>query len=413
MAVSPFRDGFFRSPLRGPWLASILSSALLPLIAICAITGFLSHAAYQPRLPGNAVFGGPGPGNGFDLYGFDWPTSPAWLYAATQGLHVISGVAAIPILLAKLWAVIPKLWEWPPLRSPAHAIERASLALLVGGALFVFSTGVINIQLWYPFRFGFVPAHYYGAILFLGALGFHLVLKLPVMRRAFRERGVMRPLREGLADTKPEDGRPAAAPTLTRRALLGGVGAASAGLGLMATGQVVGGPLADLAVLAPRGRGRGDGPNAFPVNKTFAAVGIPMEAVGPRWRLTVRAGDGPGRSLGRPELMAMRQITASLPIACVEGWSTTQSWTGVRLADLARLAGIDHPDELLVHSLQDHGLLRRVTLNDDQIAHPHAMLALRVNSADLSLDHGFPARIIVPALPGVHCTKWVREMVFT
>jgi DMSO/TMAO reductase YedYZ molybdopterin-dependent catalytic subunit len=37
---------------------------------------------------------------------------------------------------------------------------------------------------------------------------------------------------------------------------------------------------------------------------------------------------------------------------------------------------------------------------------------LRVNGADLSLDHGFPARIVVPALPGVHNTKWVTRMTF-
>jgi DMSO/TMAO reductase YedYZ molybdopterin-dependent catalytic subunit len=37
---------------------------------------------------------------------------------------------------------------------------------------------------------------------------------------------------------------------------------------------------------------------------------------------------------------------------------------------------------------------------------------LRVNGADLSLDQGFPARIIGPALPGVHCTKWVARMSF-
>nr|MBA2630559.1 molybdopterin-dependent oxidoreductase [Thermoleophilaceae bacterium] len=40
------------------------------------------------------------------------------------------------------------------------------------------------------------------------------------------------------------------------------------------------------------------------------------------------------------------------------------------------------------------------------------MLALKVNGVDLSLDHGYPARVIVPALPGVHCTKWVGKMVF-
>jgi DMSO/TMAO reductase YedYZ molybdopterin-dependent catalytic subunit len=419
--VGPFRADFWRSPLRGPWLASVLSSALLPLIAICALTGFLSHLAYDTDLGGNAIFGGRAPGNGFDLYGLDWPTSPAWLYAATQGLHVISGLAAIPILLAKLWTVIPKLFENPPVLSIAHGLERLSLVLLVGGSLFVLSTGVINIQVWYPFGFGFVPAHYYGAIVMLAALALHVGLKLPVMRATFRQQGVTRPLREDLEHTAPEPGLPdvltsapqaAAAPSLSRRALLAGVGASSAGLALMTSGQVVGGPFADLAVLAPRGRGRGDGPNAFPVNKTFAAANIPREQVGQRWRLQLLAGPEPRATLTRADLLAMEQVTAELPIACVEGWSTTQSWTGVRLSDLARATGMKDPKELTSTSLQPRSIIRSATLSRGQIEHPNAMLALRVNGADLSLDHGYPARVIVPALPGVHCTKWVSRMVF-
>src|SRR2546425_14606 len=126
------------------------------------------------------------------------------VYAATQGLHVISGLAAIPLLLAKLWSVIPKLYEWPPVRSVAHGLERLSLALLVGGSLFVFATGVLNIQLYYPFRFTFVPAHYFGAVVFVAALGLHVGLKLPTVVRAFRQHGVLRPLRVPLADTGPE-----------------------------------------------------------------------------------------------------------------------------------------------------------------------------------------------------------------
>jgi DMSO/TMAO reductase YedYZ molybdopterin-dependent catalytic subunit len=46
------------------------------------------------------------------------------------------------------------------------------------------------------------------------------------------------------------------------------------------------------------------------------------------------------------------------------------------------------------------------------VLHPDALLALRVNGTDLSADHGFPARIIVPALPGVHNTKWVASIAF-
>jgi hypothetical protein len=36
----------------------------------------------------------------------------------------------VPIVLFKLWSVLPKLFEWPPLRSAAHAAERLSLLLL-------------------------------------------------------------------------------------------------------------------------------------------------------------------------------------------------------------------------------------------------------------------------------------------
>ncbi len=413
--AGPFRRSFWRSPLRGPWLASLLSAALLPLIVICAATGFLSHAAYETDLGSNGLFD-----EGIDIYFFGWPTSPAWLYAATQGLHIITGLAAIPILLAKLWAVIPQLFERPAVRSLAHGLERLGLALLVGGGLFVLATGVLNIQLYYPFGFSFVPAHYYASFVFLAALTLHIVSKVAVARRAFRERGVLAPLRADLAHTEPEPALEGlhttapvepAPPTMTRRLLLGTVGAGSAGLALMGAGQVVGGPLRPLALLAPRGEGFGDGPNEFQVNKTFDAVGIERAQVGPQWRLALEVGEQPRAQLSRDELLAMDQVTAELPIACVEGWSTTQTWTGVRLSELARAADAD-PEQLDVRSLQPSGGFRRAFLSRAQIEDPRSLLALKVNGADLSLDHGFPARIIVPALPGVHNTKWVGKLVF-
>ena len=53
-----------------------------------------------------------------------------------------------------------------------------------------------------------------------------------------------------------------------------------------------------------------------------------------------------------------------------------------------------------------------MTLNGGQLRDPDALLALKVNGADLSPDHGYPARIIVPAVPGVHNTKWVGGIEF-
>ena len=411
----PFREGFWRSPLRGPWLASILGSALLPLIVICAVTGFLSQAAYDPGLGDNSQL--PGGGIGIDLYFFSWPTSPSWIYAFTQGLHVVSGVTAIPLLLAKLWAAMPKLFEWPPVRSLAHSLERASLAFLVGGSIFVFFTGLLNIQLYYPWSFSFVPAHYYGAFIFLGALALHVTLKLPVVRRAFREEGVVRPLRDDLAQTRAEPATPdstapanPAAPTMSRRVLLGTVAAGSAGLGVMAAGQVLGGPWRDLALLAPRGQKLGDGPNDFQINKTARAAGIDPAQTGPGWRLVLQ---GSRRvELSRAELMAMPHRTHDLTIGCVEGWSTTQSWTGVRLKDLAILAEAPEGMDVEVSSLQSGGGFNHAILSSEQLDDDRSLLAFEVNGTDLSLDHGYPARVIVPGAPGVHCTKWVSSMTF-
>lgn len=117
--------------------------------------------------------------------------------------------------------------------------------------------------------------------------------------------------------------------------------------------------------------------------------------------------------LSREELLALPQATEVLPIACVEGWSTVQTWTGVRLGDLGRLVGMSDPVSVLVESLEAPGkAFRSATLAADQVGNPRSLLALRVNGADLSPDHGFPARVIVPAAPGVHCTKWVSHLTF-
>jgi len=411
----PFRPDAWRSPLRGPWLASFVGSALLPLIVVCAVTGYLSHAAYDPALGANAV----NRAGGLDIWFFHWPTRPVWLYALNQGLHVTAGVTAIPVLLAKLWAVIPKLWEWPPLRSVAHALERLSLALLVGGSVFVLVTGLLDVQLFYPWHFSFVPAHWWGAIVFLAALTSHVGLKLPTMLRAFRQFGVLRPLRASRADTRPEpygEGGTApqhpAEPTLSRRGFVATVGGASALVGLMAAGQSIGGPFRPLGLLAPHGRDTGGGPNGFQINKTAQSVGIRPSQTGSDWRLRIERPDGATIALSRDDLLALPQATERLPIACVEGWSTTQTWTGVRLWELARMVGAERGHTVLVESLQHAGAFRRATLAENQIGDPASLLALRVNGADLSPDHGFPARVIVPGLPGVHCTKWVATMTF-
>jgi DMSO/TMAO reductase YedYZ molybdopterin-dependent catalytic subunit len=193
--------------------------------------------------------------------------------------------------------------------------------------------------------------------------------------------------------------------TITRRGLLAAVGGGSLALLVANVGESVGGPLRATAFLAPRREG------GFPVNKTAAGARVTEDMVGPAYRLVLRGGREE-LGLSRNELLALPQATHTLTLGCVEGWSTRQTWTGVPLAELARRAGVADPSELLVESLQPAGVLRQATLASNQVADARSLLVLRVNGADLTMDHGYPARIIVPGLPGVHNTKWVGSLTF-
>lgn len=385
----PFRSPF-RSPLRGPWLTSVFGLVLLIGIPVVFVTGLLSYAAYNPDLshvndktPDKGLLG---------FYLFSWPTHPYWLYRLSQGLHVTLGIVLVPVLLAKLWSVVPKLFVLPPVRSVAHALDRLSLLLLVGGGLFEFTTGILNAQLDYIFPGSFYPLHFYGAWVFVGAVIAHVALRLPRAVRALRSRDFRAELRTPTSRTRPEPADDSglvpshpADPTMSRRGALGMVGLGSLVLLVVTAGQSIGGPLRQTALLAPHGRDPGSGPNGFPVNKTAAASHIRAQDTGDNWQLTVR-GNGLTVRLTLGQLRQLAQRTSALPIACVEGWSTeNQHWEGIRLRDLAALVG-HHTDVpgVFVESLQLAGSFRAVALRANQVRDGRSLLALRVNGAPLS-----------------------------
>ena len=179
----------------------------------------------------------------------------------------------------------------------------------------------------------------------------------------------------------------------------------------MTVGQSAGGPLRRLALLAPRGQSVvDDGPNGFPVNKTAATAGVTPALTGAGWRLASSAASsgascrsdgaaGHGAARARPADRLRRGLVDD---AALERRAAARPRRARRRARAARSCTWSRCSRAAV--------LRRATLGHAQHRDERALLALRVNGADLSLDHGYPARIIVPALPGVHCTKWVASL---
>lgn len=376
----PWRSGAFGSPLRSTRLSAQLGLWLGIAFGICFVTGLTSHYIQHPPS------------------WFWWPSRPVWLYRLTQGLHVATGLATVPLLGAKLWSVYPKLFTWPPARSILHAVERGSVAVLVAAALFQLITGLLNVSRWYTaMPFFFTTAHYYTAWLAIGALLLHVAVQLPAIRT-------------GLSRTRATDSLTTVehgGTGLSRRGLLAAV-AASAGVITVATaGQTVP-ALAPLSVLGPRRPTLG--PQGLPVNASAAGAGITDLATDPAYRLRL-TGPAGTRLLTLADLAALPQHTATLPIACVEGWSADGVWTGVRIADLIALVGVPDADaQVLVESLQAGGLYRASVLARPHTRDPLTLLALRLHGQPLALDHGYPARLIAPNRPGVMQTKWVAAI---
>ncbi|MFB7288433.1 molybdopterin-dependent oxidoreductase [Actinacidiphila glaucinigra] len=343
--------------------------------AVCFLTGLISHVLQHP--PG--------------WLAGDLPSRPTWGYRLTQGLHVASGIAAVPLLPAKLWTVYPRLFSWPAVRSVRHALERLSVAVLVAAAVLEVATGLMNTAQWYPWPFPFVPVHYALAWLVAGSVLLHIAVKAPEIRAHWSRRS------PGTLALPEEDGP-------DRRSLLAAVTAAVGAVTVTTVGQSFT-PLKGFTLLAPRHPDHG--PNGLPVNRTAAAAGVGLIA-SDRYRLTVV---GPRAcALTLDELRGLPQYEAELPIACVEGWSKSAHWTGVRVVDLLDLAGAPRHARVRVVSLQTRGDYRISEMGHEYARDPLTLLALRLNGEELTPDHGYPVRLIAPNRPGVLQTKWVGRL---
>jgi hypothetical protein len=380
-AVKVPTEADFPSRLRSAAVTARVGMWLGICFTICFATGLISHYAQNHSQP------------------IPFPTSPSWGYRVTQGLHVITGTASVPLLLVKLWTVYPRLFVRPPKglrRLLLEVLERGSIAVLVAGAIFQLASGLANSSQWYPWSFSFRATHYAIAWITIGALLVHIAVKLPIIRGA---------LTSDVEDTtydRPTATRPG---VLSRRGLLRTTWVA-AGVAVLATAGSTVPILRKVSVFGVRS---GDGPAGIPINKSAAAAKVAPAAMSGDYRFSVAYGDEE-RSFTRDELLAMEQRTETLPIACVEGWSASGTWSGVRVRDLLDLVGGPSGSDVLVVSLQESGPYRETVLQGNFADDDRTLLALALEGEPLALDHGYPARLIAPNRPGVLQTKWVTRL---
>jgi len=135
------------------------------------------------------------------------------------------------------------------------------------------------------------------------------------------------------------------------------------------------------------------------------------------WSLTLEGRVDRPMTLSYAELLALPSIERLVTLTCVSNevggdLVGNARWQGVRLTDLLAKVGV-HPDASLVLGRSVDGFTAgfpRQLLDDGR----DAMVAYAMNGEPLPLEHGFPARLVVPGLYGyVSATKWLTAIRLT
>lgn len=168
-----------------------------------------------------------------------------------------------------------------------------------------------------------------------------------------------------------------------------------------------------------------------PAGLHYVLVHYDIPALDPAtWRLRVAGTVDRPVEVSLADLDAVPQHTVRVTLECAgngralldprpvsQPWLTgavgTADWTGVRLSDLLGLAGVAAGTVAVVFRGADHGTERGVeqdyarSLPLAEAMLPDVLVATRMNGAPLPVQHGFPARLVVPGWYGMAHVKWL------
>jgi DMSO/TMAO reductase YedYZ molybdopterin-dependent catalytic subunit len=133
-----------------------------------------------------------------------------------------------------------------------------------------------------------------------------------------------------------------------------------------------------------------------------------------QWALSVHGMVDHPLRLSYADILTMPLVERDLTLSCVSNevggpYVSTARWLGVPLATLLRKAGVRAGAQQLVSRSVDGMTIGSPT--EIVLDGRDALLAVAMNGEPLPIEHGFPARLIVPGLFGyASATKWVVDL---
>ena len=123
-----------------------------------------------------------------------------------------------------------------------------------------------------------------------------------------------------------------------------------------------------------------------------------------------------GGLVAKPRLFSLNELTRAARTDlrvrhyCVEGWSAVAAWHGVRVSEIAKMAGLDARVRFVEFKSFDSGYWSSWDL--ESALHSQTILAYGMNGHPLYPDHGAPLRLYSPVKLGYKSVKYLSEVNF-
>ncbi len=129
------------------------------------------------------------------------------------------------------------------------------------------------------------------------------------------------------------------------------------------------------------------------------------------WRLRLFGSVERERSLSLAEFQALPQGKVFSDVHCVTGWSRLDNlWEGLPTTSIKNLVKIlPEARFVVVHACGDF----TTNLSLDDFFQEDVILATRHDGMEISLEHGYPVRLVVPRLYFWKSAKWITGVEFT
>ena len=107
------------------------------------------------------------------------------------------------------------------------------------------------------------------------------------------------------------------------------------------------------------------------------------------------------------EILAMPQTSKVVDLNCVEGWSFTGKWTGVKISDIFNKTGIVGSATTVIFYSSDG---YSTSLDLSYLLQNNIILAYRLNDVTLPPDRGFPFQLVAESKYGYKWAKWITRI---